>query len=82
MIRDEVKAMVYSRRLAILLFVAAVLLAALTPAACLLFVLLIAPLWFFCAATVSVPQRVFDGQIHKPQALAFPVFSPRPPPAL
>jgi hypothetical protein len=78
-----VKAMVYSRRVATLLFVAAVLLAALTPAApCLLFVLLIAPLWFFCAATVSVPQRVFDEQIHKPQALAFPVFSPRPPPAL
>lgn len=82
-IGDEMKAAVYSRRLAALLFVAAVLLAALTPAtSCLFLVLLVTPLWLLFATTVGVPLGVFDEQIHKPQALAFPVFSPRSPPVL
>jgi hypothetical protein len=76
-------ATVYLRPVTALLFVAATLLAALTPAApCLLWVLLIVPLGLFTAATPSLLLLVCDQQLEKPQTLAFPVSSPRPPPVL
>ncbi|MGC2331207.1 MAG: hypothetical protein WA581_07125 [Candidatus Acidiferrales bacterium] len=77
------KAKAYLPRVGVILLLAAVLFAALTPASPgLLLFLLIAPQWFFSAVTVSAPLRVFDEKIRKPQALALAVFSPRPPPAL
>jgi hypothetical protein len=77
------KAKAYFRRVSVILLLAAVLFAALTPAGPgLLVFLLIAPLWIFSAVTVSTPLPIFDEQVPEPEALALAAFSPRPPPAL
>ena len=68
------------RRFLAVVCLAGVLLAALSPIPLgLLFALLI-PVWFFCAAVVSIPLlRIEEGSADPVFGLV-PVFSPRPPP--
>jgi hypothetical protein len=70
------------RRIAIFLCVAALLLAAFTPAAHGLPFAILVTLWFWVAITLSFRLRYIDKQSHPQPALALPAFSPRPPPAL
>jgi len=62
---------------------ATLLLAAFTPgAAGLPLVILVVTLWFFIAIALSILLYCVGEQHRTQQALAVPAFSPRPPPAL
>jgi hypothetical protein len=83
MLRRDMKTFLHSRRGTVIVCLAAVLFAAITPLVPSLFLFVfVAPLWFFSAATVSSPLRTVHEQIFAQQFPASPAFSPRPPPAL
>jgi hypothetical protein len=69
------------RRVAVFFFLAVVLLAALTPGATNLPLVILVAQWFFIAIAVSVLLPHVDEQSHSQQILALPAFSPRPPPS-
>ena len=68
------------RRLIVFLCLAAILLAALTPAAYGLFFAILVPLWYFLALIVSVHIRRAAEGGNKRQFPFLPVVTPRPPP--
>jgi hypothetical protein len=69
------------RRLIVVLFLLAVLIAALTPATSGLFLPFLMPLWFFLAAILTVQVRITDECFDLPLLPNLPIFSSRPPPA-
>src|SRR5580704_5302597 len=74
--------MSHFRRLIVFLCVAALLLAVLAPVAAALPLAIFLTGCFVIAISLSVPLRRVDELILASQALAFPAFSPRPPPTL
>ncbi|MFZ3245596.1 MAG: hypothetical protein WA185_11020 [Candidatus Acidiferrales bacterium] len=69
------------RRMVIVLCVAGLLLAALTPGvAGLALAVLVITSWFFVAFALTVILACVDEESRAPKALASPAFSPRPPP--
>jgi hypothetical protein len=69
------------RRLVVFLCLAALLLAALSPAAAALPLAIVLTLCFVIAISLSAPLRHVDEHDRAQRALALPAFSPRPPPA-
>jgi hypothetical protein len=78
----KMKAMSHVRRLIFFLCLAALLLAVLTPVAAALPLAILLTFCFVIAISFGVPLRRADEYLLAPQALAFPAFSPRPPPIL
>jgi hypothetical protein len=69
------------RRIFVVLFLLAVLLAALTPATSGLLLPFLIPLWFFFAVILTIQGRIADKCIDLPLLPNLPIFSSRPPPA-
>jgi hypothetical protein len=69
------------RRIAALLCLAVVLLAALTPSATFLPIAILVTLWFFIAIVIFILLPHVEEQSHPQQVLALASFWPRPPPA-
>lgn len=76
----EMKPIFHTRRWAVILCVAVILLAALMHGGIALPVAILAPLWFFFADVVSLPIPRVDEQWYPQPFPDLPVFSPRPPP--
>ena len=69
-----------ARRLIVILCLAAILFAALTPTASGLLLAILAPLWFFFSAFVGVHIRNAAGQCNPLRFFFLPVLASRPPP--
>ena len=76
----QMKARFYGRRLTVILLVAAVLLASLTHGRTSLSVAILVPFWFCLAIIVGIRIPRIEEPVENWLCLAFPVFSPRPPP--
>jgi hypothetical protein len=76
----QMKARFYAHRLTVILLVAAVLLASLTHGRTNLLVAILVPFWFCLAVIVGLRIPRLEKPVENWFCLAFPVFSPRPPP--
>ena len=74
------KALIHVLRLAILVCLAALLIAALPQVAFGLVLALLVPFWFFIAVITAVLSPVIDELFETRPFPCLPVFSPRPPP--
>ena len=68
------------RRLVVVLFLLALLIAALTPITSGVLFAFFIPLWFFFAAILTVQARITDECFDLPLLPNLPIFSSRPPP--
>jgi hypothetical protein len=66
--------------LIVILCLAAILFAALTPGASGLLLAILAPLWFFISVFVGIPIRNVAGQSNPQRFLYLPILGSRPPP--
>ena len=69
-----------ARRLIVILCLAAILFAALTPVASHLLFAILAPLWFFFSILVSISIRTVAGERNLQRFLFRPILASRPPP--
>jgi hypothetical protein len=69
------------RRLVVVLFLLAILIAALTPVTSVLLFPFFIPLWFFLAVILTVQARIAGECFSLPLLPNLPIFSSRPPPA-
>jgi len=74
------KALVHSLRLAVLICLAALLVAALPQVGFGLVLVLLVPVWFCIAAVTAVLLPAIDEHVEIRPFPSLPIFSPRPPP--